>query len=266
MHAGVVVLADSLGERRVAPADGQHLDVERRTGQRGRVLPQGLRPIATASQQHGGCVRSQPESEPHRGLVGEATDGLRKAGMDRESRPDQPIGRHTPPPAEVVGRLRRANDGVCGQVGPGLVKVDPVRDDRHPRHPVGHDIGGDVVEQRMEAGNQRRTGFECPAQLAPKAAADGVLEEPHRGLYVREVIGEPPEDGYVPRDRSIQRGQPPGHDPLVRHGVEAVDHKPVRVAQLQRRGDRLRGGAMPSTGVGEEKEKALGGGHGRGAS
>ena len=99
-----------------------------------------------------------------------------------------------------------------------------------------------------------------------KAAADGVLEEPHRGLYVREVIGEPPEDGYVPRDRSIQRGQPPGHDPLVRHGVESVDHKPVRVAQLQRRGDRLRGGAMPCTGVGEEKEQALGGGHGRGAS
>ena len=146
------------------------------------------------------------------------------------------------------------------------MKVDPVRDHRHARHRIGHDIGGDVVEQRVEAGDQRRAWFEGPAQFSPKAAADGMLEEADRGLHVREVIGESPENRHVSRDRPVECGQPSGNHPLVRHGVEAFDSKPVRVAQLQRCGDRLRGGAMAGTGVGEKKEEALGDGHGRGAS
>jgi hypothetical protein len=50
MHPRVVFSANALSQLAVAATYRQHLNIERRTGQRRRVFPQGFGPIAAAGQ------------------------------------------------------------------------------------------------------------------------------------------------------------------------------------------------------------------------
>jgi len=114
--------------------------------ERRRVFAQRLCAVAAAGQQHGRGMGPEPKLEPHRAFVGEAADRVLKARMDRQAGGHQAIGRHAPAAAQLIRRVRGADDAVGFQIGPRLVKVDPIRDHRDAGHAVRDGLGRDVVE------------------------------------------------------------------------------------------------------------------------
>ena len=183
--------------------------------------------------------------------------------MDGEAGRDQSIGGNTPLEAELVRRLRWADDAVGLQVGPCLVEVDPIGDHGDSRHPIGNRLGRDVVEQRVKAGDQGRTRFERARHPAPQPTSDGVLEQSDRRPHVGHPVGSPPQERDPPRHWTVERRQASGDDPPVRHRVLAVDGELVGVAPADGLGHGLGGGAMAGAGVREKKDEALGDRHHR---
>src|SRR3989442_15604881 len=100
MDAGVVILAKVLCQRLVAAGHGEYLDVERRSGQRRRVLAQRLRSIAASRQQDRRRGRPQAEFEWHRPFVGELPERVLEAWMEWQPSFDETIGGHPAPPAK----------------------------------------------------------------------------------------------------------------------------------------------------------------------